>query len=240
MTYIDMEMLVSEVQKQLFSDAAEHAVNREGPFATVGPTDAATTFALQEVPGEVKKGQSRHTLQIMDKQAPTSCNLPYWGRVLEEHVADMHPKTWLLPLECSSGSCRTLYIDGSQFLNPKRSDFCPTWLVQPVPAAALPSAASAADAAAAAAAEEAPQPSAPKRRRQSSSRAHADQPPEPTHKIVHLPMYVSITAALTGKEKSHRFKRRAPRRERGPPIEKNRNRIWICKKKKRKKPESQP
>ena len=58
--------------------------------------------------------------------------MPFVGKVVEQAAAAVVPRTMCLPLG-GSGSAPLLYIDGTAFNNPKRSDVCIPWLVPRAP-----------------------------------------------------------------------------------------------------------
>ena len=70
-----------------------------------------------------------------------SIELPYWGRVIDYSVASNMKRDVLLPLavhRVKAGGddgvdikerVLTLYLDGTQCMNPRRSDFAVAWAV---------------------------------------------------------------------------------------------------------------
>ena len=72
-------------------------------------------------------GNVRKAKVIKAPIEPHQCNLPYFGRVIEEHSAKFSSRATSLSI--GSG----LVLDGSGFLDAPRADCCPAFMAPPVP-----------------------------------------------------------------------------------------------------------
>ena len=66
-------------------------------------------------------------LQVV-RRGPGHCHLPFFGKVVEEQAAAMASRVNVLPLG-DGGKGLRLFVDGTSFCNPKRSDVCVAWLL---------------------------------------------------------------------------------------------------------------
>lgn len=66
------------------------------------------------------------TSENQDTQHP----IPYFGRVVLKETAVLMKHDDLLPIPCKSGHGPTMYLDGSNFTNPNRSDYCIAWHIK--------------------------------------------------------------------------------------------------------------
>ncbi|CAK0797438.1 unnamed protein product [Prorocentrum cordatum] len=125
----------SELMKKVISAAVSAKITEV--LLTEGPCQPGCNLALDIKEEGTAKGTKKISVDIIRMNVPnaTECKLPYWGKVVDGSVAQHMPRHSVMQLKLASGDGPDLWLDGAQFQNVKRSDFCPAWLItyaQPV------------------------------------------------------------------------------------------------------------
>jgi hypothetical protein len=98
-------------------------------------SDTIVNIQLVEVtPASAKKPA---TLLAYKASSDGASRIPFWGRIVTESVAKLLGKTSTMPITpvpVKDGLVGPpLFIDGTNYMNHGRSDFCVAWLIKPVP-----------------------------------------------------------------------------------------------------------
>lgn len=85
---------------------------------------------LQMQAEQEKMGKVAKMTIIRKGSGSGACKLPFFGKVVDERAASMVPRANVLPLGNGGGETKIpLFVDGTAFMNPKKSDVCYAWLV---------------------------------------------------------------------------------------------------------------
>ena len=126
-------------------------VPRQGKAAATGPDDPKLKDSLQKFDVEI-------TQQDVPSLDASGTELPYFGRLVGEAAAEKAPRHLVIPMKVVPNTRKgknegdedeivegpPLYIDGSEFVNARRSDCCVAFLIGPRPLDIISSAAAAA------------------------------------------------------------------------------------------------
>ena len=97
---------------------------------------AKTTLALKAVRqrgGGVQKKDGKGCFYLKRTDSTAGLKLDVWGRVVGYETARGLRRDNILPICEENGLVRTLYVDMTNFMNPKKSTMCPAALIKPIP-----------------------------------------------------------------------------------------------------------
>ena len=125
-------------ERLLLVNSAQSAMNEIMRSQASNENILSLALEIAEPPVEATKKKPDASAQVQVTRAEVSNRTPieplsYWGRVVDGTLAPFVKPSCLLPLKPAEQNAPDLYIDGTKYLNLKRSESCVAWHISVVP-----------------------------------------------------------------------------------------------------------
>ena len=125
-------------ERLLLVNSAQTAMNEIMRSQASNENILSLALEIAEPSAEATKKKPDASAQVQVTRAEVSNRTPieplsYWGRVVDGTLAPFVKPSCLLPLKPAEQNAPDLYIDGTKYLNLKRSESCVAWHISVVP-----------------------------------------------------------------------------------------------------------